>query len=198
VSSIHTTRFSRGKLPHWEVDGGRYFVTVRLADSLPSEANLRLQEVHRTLSAVEPKSVQFAALQRTYFQLMEKYLDAGAGACWLARADIAECVVAELGALGDWQVDAAHFTIMPNHWHALIVPAATCQQPLPAILKRIKGRTAKHIRRAVGGSGPVWQREWFDRWVRNDAEWDKIADYIRKNPVRAGLVGRYEEHAWTR
>jgi REP element-mobilizing transposase RayT len=198
VHFVHTTRFRRGKLPHWEVEAGRYFVTVRLADSLPREVVLRLQEIHRSLSAIEPKTDQFAALQRTYFRTMEKYLDAGAGACWLKRADITEFIAREFAALNDWNVDVAHYTIMPNHWHALISPTATCEQSLSAVMKRIKGRTAKCIRHVIGGNGPVWQREWFDRWIRNDGEWTKTLDYIQQNPVKAGLVRRYEDHAWTR
>ena len=49
-----TTRFKRGKLPHWEVERGRYFIIVRLADSLPHETVLRLQEIHRCLAEIEP------------------------------------------------------------------------------------------------------------------------------------------------
>jgi REP element-mobilizing transposase RayT len=195
---LHTTRFQRGKLPHREVDRGRYLVTVRLADSLPCEVVLRLQEIHRALSEIEPKSEQFAALQRTYFRTMEKHLDAGAGACWLKRPEICRSIVRELAALKEWHVDVPHFSIMPNHWHALLVPEPRCAQSLLAISKRIKGRTAKYVRRTVGGSGPVWQREWFDRWMRDDDEWKKTVGYIRNNPVKAGLVNRWEDHTWTR
>jgi putative transposase len=198
VPFLHTTHFRRGKLPHWEVYRGRYFVTVRLADSLPSDAILRLQEIHLALSDIEAKSGQFAALQRDYFRTMEKYLDAGVGACWLRLSDAANSVASEFDALREWRVDVPHFTVMPNHWHALLAPDPNCTYSLSAILKRIKGRTAKTVRRLVGGSGPVWQREWFDRWVRNEAEFVKTVNYIQQNPVKSGLVSRYEDHKWTR
>ena len=198
MAFLHTTRFRRGKLPHWEVENGRYFITVRLADSLPREAVVRLQEIHRSLEAIEAGSDQFLALQRTYFRMMEKFLDAGVGACWLQHETIAAQIVCELLSLRNCDVDVVHYTIMPNHWHALISPAATCMQPLSVILKRIKGRTAKYIRRVVGGTGAVWQREWFDRWIRNDVEWARTVDYIQQNPVKAGLVARHLDHAWTR
>jgi REP element-mobilizing transposase RayT len=171
---------------------------VRLADSLPHEAVLRLQEVHRALSGIEPQNEQFSALQRTYFRTMEKYLDAGAGACWLRRAEIAAYIVHELNALQEWHVDVPHYTIMPNHWHAIVVPSSQCERSLSAILKRVKGRTAKCLRKVVGGQGPVWQREWFDRWIRHEVEWTKTLEYIRQNPVKAGLAKRWEEHGWTR
>ena len=188
----------RGKLPHWEVEGGRYFVTVRLADSLPDEVVARLQEIHCALAAIEPASDQFAALQRQYFSTMEKYLDAGTGACALRDSHCAQAIVAELAALSGWAVDAPHFTIMPNHWHALLVPRAECVHSLDQVMKRLKGRTAKQLRRVVGGSGAVWQREWFDRWMRDDSECEKTVAYIRNNPVKAGLAARWEDHPWTR
>ncbi|HEX2854917.1 MAG TPA: transposase [Opitutaceae bacterium] len=154
--------------------------------------------MHRALSEIEPTSEQFAALQRTYFGTMEKYLDAGAGACWLKHPGIAEPIVRELTALKEWHINAPHYSIMPNHWHALLIPASQCERSLSEILKRLKGRTAKNIREAVGGRGAVWQREWFDRWIRDDGEWEKTVNYIRQNPVKAGLVSRWEDHAWTR
>jgi putative transposase len=194
----HTTRFRRGKLPHWEVDGGRYFVTVRLADSLPAEAVHRLQEIHHQLSAIESASVPFADLQRQYFRTMEKYLDNGAGASLLKQRDCAQAVLNELSTLTEWQVDVPHHTIMPNHWHALIVPRSDCERSLPEIMKRLKGRTAKQVRSLAGGSGPVWQREWFDRWIRDAAEWERTVTYIHENPVKAGLAPRWQDHPWTR
>lgn len=197
MSFLHTTRFHRGKLPHWEVEHGRYFVTVRLADSLPRETVLRLQQIHLSLSAIPPQSTAFVLLQRQYFQTMEKYLDAGTGDCLLSQARFAAILADELKSLGEWGVEVPHFTIMPNHWHALVVPCADCTHSLGEILKRVKGRTGKSIRTALGNSGAVWQREWFDRWMRNDAEWEKTVTYIRNNPVKAGIVSAWQQHRWT-
>ncbi|HWA87729.1 MAG TPA: transposase [Opitutus sp.] len=197
MTYLHTIRFTRDKLPHWEVESGRYFVTVRVSDSLPRDAILRLEEIHRTLSTILPQSSAFVALQRQYFRTMEKYLDAGAGSCLLRLAPIASLVVEELALLRDWKIEVPHYTVMPNHWHALIVPSQDCTHSLSAIMKRLKGRSAKRINRALNRSGPVWQREWFDRWMRNDAEWDKTVAYIRNNPVSAGLVSSWHEHSWS-
>jgi REP element-mobilizing transposase RayT len=194
----HTIRFTYRHLPHWEVEQGRYFVTVRCADSLPKEAVLRLKALADSLRSIEPHSPQFAALQRESFRTAEKYLDAGYGACPLRQASAARLISEELSALSDWKVTVPHYTIMPNHWHALLAPEPGNPHSLSSIMKRIKGRTAKGIRRALSGTGPIWQREWFDRWMRSDAEWEKCAAYIRNNPVKAGLVRTWTEHPWTK
>jgi putative transposase len=194
---VSTTKFRRGKLPHWEVESGRYFITVRLADSLPKSAVLQLQEIHASLQRIEPRSEQFVALQRQYFRTMEKYLDAGVGSCLLREASNAKRVLTALQSLGEWDVEVPHYTIMPNHWHALVVPKDNTRA-LGEIMKRVKGRSASAIRCVAGGQGAVWQREWFDRWMRDDAEWDKTVRYIRENPVKAGLVQKWDHHPWTR
>jgi putative transposase len=195
---VETTLFRRGKLPHWEVEHGRYFVTVRLADSLPREVVLQLKDIHDSLATIDARSAQFAALQRQHFRTMEKYLDAGMGACALKEEANAADLVHELGSLREWAVAVPHFTIMPNHWHALLVPGPLCTHSLSAIMKRLKGRTGIRLRQRLGGVGPVWQREWFDRWIRNEAEWQRTVDYIRNNPVKANLASRWQDHAWTK
>lgn len=91
-----------------------------------------------------------------------------------------------------------HYSIMPNHCHALLIPAPHLVHSLEDIMKRFKGRTGRFIRQTCGGTGPVWQREWFDRWIRNDAEYEKFAAYIRNNPVKAGLASHWQNHPWTK
>lgn len=194
-----TTRFSHRHLPHWEVEGGRYFITVRCADSLPQDAVLRLCELAESLRNIAPRSSQFAMHQREIFRTLEKYLDSGHGSCPLGDANAAQIVRDEFVALADdWRITVPHFTIMPNHWHVMLVPERNAPPSLSAIMKRLKGRTARRLRAQVGGTGPVWQREWFDRWVRNDAEWAKCVAYIQNNPVKAGLVKTWTDHPWTK
>ena len=110
-----TLRFTRRNLPHWEVEGGRYFITVRCADSLPREVVARLDEIHRQIAAIEPASAQFATEQRRYFALMEKYLHAGYGSCPLREGSIAQAMIGEFRLLAEWDIEVPHFTIMPNH-----------------------------------------------------------------------------------
>ena len=44
---------------------------------------------------------------------------------------------------------------------------------------------------------PFWQDESYDRLVRNDTEFERIADSIEMNPVKAGLVATPEEYPWS-
>jgi hypothetical protein len=83
---------------------------------------------------------------------------------------------------------------MANHVHVLLLPLV----PPSRLLKSLKGSTAREANRLLGRTGePFWQRESYDHWVRDEAEWNRIAAYIQNNPVKAGLVARAEEYPWS-
>jgi hypothetical protein len=50
----------------------------------------------------------------------------------------------------------------------------------------------------LGRSGePFWQKESYDHWVRDRAEFERIRDYIEANPVKAGLVATPQDFPWS-
>jgi len=195
---VKTTRFTRGRLPHWEVERGSYFVTARCHDSLPAEAVDRLRVIANSLNAIAAATPAFQSLQRQYFHTMEKYLDVGRGEAPLRDPRAAGILAREFAAMSDQGAEVVHYTIMPNHWHALITAVDDIDFELHALMRRLKGRTARGINQALGRSGPLWQREWFDRWNRHESEWERCVQYIRQNPVKAGLVRDWREHPWTK
>src|SRR5882672_8317101 len=91
-SGIH----NRGYLPHVKREGAVYFVTFRLADSLPKEVLLkflaekavRLRRLGAGSSAGEAEEIE-----REHARQIERYLDTGVGECVLRRPDIADLVV---------------------------------------------------------------------------------------------------------
>ena len=66
------------------------------------------------------------------------------------------------------------------------------------IVKKWKGASAREINLFLGRSGQLWVRETYDHIVRNEAEQNRILDYIIQNPVKAGLVENWKEwkHTW--
>lgn len=189
----------RKRLPHWEVEGRPHFVTIRCAGSIPADAAERLREIHRSLQAVAPHSAEFAQLQRHYFLASEKYLDAGTGFAPFTHAALASLFGAELATLEaslGWT--SPHWVVMPNHVHLLLTSAGPAPQPLHRTIARLKGRFARLANAVLQRTGPFWQAEWFDHWVRDDPEQSRIVDYIRQNPVKAGLVSSWEHYPWAK
>jgi REP element-mobilizing transposase RayT len=89
--------------------------------------------------------------------------------------------------------------VMPNHVHLLLTPLRDGQgwpYGLPSILKLIKGVSARNVNKLLGSSGPVWQEESFDHILRSNESFQEKQDYIRKNPVRVGLVEKPQDYQW--
>jgi putative transposase len=59
--------------------------------------------------------------------------------------------------------------------------------PLEKILLSWKGFTARRINALLGRIGNFWQRDYFDRLVRDEKHFASCIRYIRRNPVKAGL-----------
>jgi putative transposase len=175
-----------------------HFVTIRCAGSLPIEAHARVREVHAALRRITANSAEFAALQRKYFLICERFLDAGYGFCPLRDGAINRVLITQLDRLAarnGWTTE--HFVLMPNHVHLLLRPMDVCS-PLRVTVRGWKWRTAKDGNAALRRTGPFWQSDWFDRWARTEAEEVRMRDYIRQNPIKAGLVSRWSDYPWVR
>jgi REP element-mobilizing transposase RayT len=86
-----------------------------------------------------------------------------------------------------WQVTAA--VVMPNHIHFLAQSKTETEtQSLREVIRNFKGRTARLANQTISRKGKFWQRDWFDRWMRDESEIARTTKYIRHNPVKAGLV----------
>jgi REP element-mobilizing transposase RayT len=83
---------------------------------------------------------------------------------------------------------------MPDHLHFIVAPLESSS--LHRIIGRIKGASAYKVNRLSGRHGPLWQREAFDHMIRHDESLDEKRDYIATNPVRAGLVTRWQDYKW--
>jgi REP element-mobilizing transposase RayT len=89
--------------------------------------------------------------------------------------------------------------IMPDHVHLLLSPlrdGSGWPFPLVDILQCLKSATAHRINKFLHHSGPVWEEESFDHVLRSDESLEEKCEYIRQNPVKAGLVRRAEDYPW--
>src|SRR5438132_2561145 len=89
--------------------------------------------------------------------------------------------------------------VMPDHVHLLLSPLRDENGrpfPLPDILQCLKGTTAHRINRLLHTSGPVWEEESFGHVLRSDERLKEKCEYIRQNPVKAGLMQKPEDYRW--
>ena len=120
----------------------------------------------------------------------------------------------QLNALGQiveacWQETPEHFrdvqvdvsVVMPNHMHGILwitnrrgtaCRAPTCEQfgkptsqSLPTVIRSFKSAVTKRVNLMRGTPGsPLWQRNYYEHVVRDDAALNRIRDYIQTNPQR--------------
>jgi len=110
-------------------------------------------------------------------------------------------------------VETDAFVTMPNHMHGIIVlvGAAPCGRPhvgvqagngqprgvaptmsLPDVVHRFKTHTTKRYADGVKTlfwprfHRRLWQRNYFEHVIRDDAEWNLVREYIVHNPERWG------------
>ncbi|MCF6312619.1 MAG: hypothetical protein L3J39_09235 [Verrucomicrobiales bacterium] len=83
-----------------------------------------------------------------------------------------------------WSVGC--YTILPDHIHLFCSPAQEHSPNLKHWVSYWKSLATKNW--PLPTDKPIWQRNCWDRQIRNNESWRTKWDYVRQNPVRHGLV----------
>jgi REP element-mobilizing transposase RayT len=103
--------------------------------------------------------------------------------------DVLESARARLGFL------LCGYVLMPDHWHALIWTAYPLT--ISQVIHDVKKVAARRLHQLRGTKGPVWQHQFWDRFVRHEKEYAARFDYMHLNPVRKRLVSKPGEWRWS-
>jgi len=178
----------RRNLPHHDQPGATYFVTFRLADSVPASLLQQWREETETWQKFHPQPWNWKTeqeYQHRFVQAREEWLDRGHGSCVLRQPTIARMVADAMCHFHGERYALDAFVDMPNHVHVLVQPAAN--HSLAEILHSWKSFTANAINRALERTGEVWMPESFDHIVRDWKELEALREYVAGNPGKAGL-----------
>ena len=181
-------RHTSNRLPHWQQSGAAYFVTWRLKDSLPKVWLDRHRQEREEWLKFHPlpwsAEVEDEYHDRFSRQVDEK-LDEGHGSCLLRAPENAAEVVKVLEFFEEQRTILISAVVMPNHVHALFVLHA--DWTLEQIVHSWKRQSSREINRLEGRSGNLWQRDYYDRIIRDREHFANCVRYIRRNPVKANL-----------
>jgi len=176
----------QNRLPHWEQPGAVYFVTFRLADALP-ETLLRDWRIERdawlTRHPGSWTSAVDAEYHRRFSAATERWLDAGHGSCALRTRAYARMVAEALGYFEGRRCVQIAWVVMPNHVHTVfeLQPG----EELSRLVQSWKRHAAVQINRRRGTVGEtLWQKDYFDRLVRDAGHLGRCVRYIRRNPAQ--------------
>ena len=109
----------------------------------------------------------------------------------LDNDEVHECLI-QFGKDGrDHGAWVGAYVLMPDHLHAFVV-VDDARLNLSSWVKSLKNALSKKLReRQV--SPPHWQKGFFDHVLRSSESYSEKWDYVRQNPVRAGLVNDWKE-----
>ncbi len=181
----------RRHLPHWRQDGATYFVTFRLADSLPNERLAELKHLKSSWQERHPvpwNTEDWESYNREITRKVEQWLDAGHGNCWLKGEKVAGCLGETLRHFDTLHYDLFCYVIMPNHCHLAIRPLAL--HSLESILKSRKSMATRLINPLIESSGYLWQQESYDRIVRDREHLRRVLRYTgnRKAMIESFVI----------
>ena len=113
---------------------------------------------------------------------------------FFAQSDYA----AYLSLMGEWcgrhEVRILAYCLMPNHVHLIVVPATA--EGLCRAIGEAHRRYTRRVNFRKGWRGHLWQGR-FASFVMDEAYLVSAARYVERNPVKAGLVRRAEDWAWS-
>ncbi|MEK6281313.1 MAG: hypothetical protein AABN95_13250 [Acidobacteriota bacterium] len=213
----------RRNLPHLQPPGATFFLTFRLAGSLPQNVVRQFNREQQWLAhLVRTNPNHYAQVKKDFdsvwFAKFESVLDSATiGPVWLKDARVASIVAESLHHRDGkvYRLDA--FTIMPTHVHAVIKPLPkagpqgrishefrkkglseenTEYHSLAVIMQSLKGYTAFQANHLLGREGEFWAHESYDHWIRDDDEWLRTVAYVLNNPLKAGYVRRWQDWKW--
>jgi putative transposase len=85
------------------------------------------------------------------------------------------------------------FVLMPDHFHLLLSPILSLERSL----QLIKGGFSFRAKKELGHSGEIWQPSYYDRRVRDIEDFSNFKYYMRRNPVKRGLVATPEQYFYS-
>ncbi|NGP87243.1 transposase [Fodinibius halophilus] len=193
--------FYRRKLPHWQPKEAEFFITFRLAGSLPVEVIKRLKSYRKELHD-EVDEEERDKIEQGIFRKYEKLLDsAQVGPTWLENSEVAEAVGNAMHFFDGKRYDLYCYCIMCNHVHIVFKhttkskdnDSSKSDYPITKIMQSIKSYSALKCNKLLNRTGAFWQPESYDRVIRDQNELEKTIRYVLNNPVKAGLVTKWEQ-----
>lgn len=178
-------------------------MTVHLADRLPKSAIERVDQM------IEAMPDGDRAIERR--RQLHDWIDAGHGACYLGDAECAKVVQDAFLHFNEERYQLYAWVVMPNHFHVLFQPMGDWSMAkIVASWKRYTATEIKKLLRArqesgdpgsanlhIGISEPLWPREYWDRYIRNEKHLRSTIEYIEQNPVKAGLCLDAADWQWS-
>ena len=206
--------FYKAKFPHIHPIGSTFFITFRLEGSIPRTElkTMKTTYLHKLDNLI--KITDTKSRNQKIFDLRKRYLskydelmhNIDTGPTYMKSTKIMDIIKGQLHRFDGQLYDLICYSIMSNHVHMLIDTKIQLEDiPLEYklydnntqvsdIMKRIKGASARYSNKELGKTGSFWCKESYDMFIRNEIMLKKVIGYILENPVKAGIVVKWEDY----
>lgn len=205
------TKFWRKGQPHIQPIGACFSITMLVQDAVPRALIEELQCRRKAaLIAVKDdddllrKSIE---IHHTFEMEMEKILNAKNSQEYPFRSSAAAgTVLDEVNRYANKYYEVLAICVMPNHVHMLLDFSVQLPmnwdgkmllpfyQNVPQVIKRIKGASARLINRRLNRKGALWNKGYYDRFIRDRVHLENERNYILNNALKAGLVKKWSDY----
>lgn len=199
-------------LPHIQPKFAKYFVTFTLYNQRIIDYYKKIKEEREADFRTIPKDnlrkadIQRANKNKKHFNKFDKFINKlDSTENYLSIPECAEIFKEKLEKHNGSLYEILAYCIMPNHVHVLIDTEIqknflqednildTKYVTLGKIMQLIKGASSREINLHLGRKGTLWLRDYWDHYLRSDNNISGVVDYIKLNPVKAGLVKDWTE-----
>ncbi|UCN01108.1 transposase [Sulfurimonas sp. SWIR-19] len=155
------------KLHHISLQEHYQFITFRTQESVDAY-------VQKILANDEKEHIK-------QFQI-DNYLDSSKNGAYLYDEAI-DVFIDVILQKDEHLYDVQIMAIMPNHIHILLKQ----NDDLGKIMQYIKGTSAVELNKLLHKSGKFWAEGYYDKLIRDEEHYVKVYNYIKNNPLKAGL-----------
>jgi putative transposase len=225
MGTLDYKQFTERHRPHINPPDATFFVTCRLAGSIPKQVvedykrkkhwlDSQLKQALQTIEILPSPEVEnwvsrIEHYQREWFIRYEEILHkAQTGPVWMKNPEIARMVAGNLHRLDGEVLLLDAYSVMSNHIHIVFKPflsgssfglqsfePVNAEPGLARIMHSIKGRSARECNLLLGRTGSFWEHESFDHVIR-EGRFGQTIRYVLNNPVKAGLVRHWKDWPW--
>ena len=87
------------------------------------------------------------------------------------------------------------YLLMPDHVHLFARPRPDAKI-LSKWMETWKSLSSRRLKQRLQLAPPLWQKDYFDRFLRSAESYAEKWDYVAMNPVRKGLCAKPEDWPW--
>jgi REP element-mobilizing transposase RayT len=93
-----------------------------------------------------------------------------------------------------FEVEVHAYSLMPNHYHLLL---RSLHGNLSRAMRHLNATYTQRVNRIHSWDGPLFRGRFHSQPVNDESALPYVLAYIHLNPLRANLITRLKQHAWT-